>query len=134
MAATANRDGKDAAPSGFRAQLSGAALADLVQLECSARTTRAIRVTSSQGIGYLFFDRGEIVHAVTGDASGEGAAFEILSWHEGTFEPCQLRVPDERSIVASHQHLLLRAAQALDETKNRVVTLPRPVPRPERGE
>ncbi len=134
MAVTADRgDGKETSESGFRAQLSGAALADLVQLECSARTTRAVRVTSSQGIGYLYFRSGEIVHAVTGECSGEAAALEILDWHEGTFEPCQLRVPDEHTIFASCQGLLLRAAQMHDETKNRLVGLPkpRPLPRPQ---
>jgi hypothetical protein len=134
MAATAGRgDRKQGTESGFRAQLSGAALADLVQLECSARSTRAVRVTSNQGIGYLYFRDGEIVHAVTGDESGEAAALEILDWHEGSFEPCQLRVPDENTIFASHQGLLLRAAQRHDETRNRLVGLPKPrtLPRPQ---
>ncbi len=134
MVASADRgDGKETSESGFRAQLSGAALADLVQLECSARTTRVVRVTSNQGVGYLYFRAGEIVHAVTGEASGEAAAIEILDWHEGTFEPCQLRVPNEQTIFTSCQGLLLRAAQVHDETKNRLVGLPkpRPLPRPQ---
>ncbi|HVJ21693.1 MAG TPA: DUF4388 domain-containing protein, partial [Polyangiaceae bacterium] len=122
MAATADRgDGKQGTESGFRAQLSGAALADLVQLECCARTTRVVRVTSSRGIGYLYFHGGEVVHAVTDEATGEAAALEILGWNEGTFEPCQLRVPEEHTIFTNYQGLLLRAAQLHDETANRVV-------------
>ncbi len=136
MAATADRgDGNEGTPSGFRAQLSGAALADLVQLECYARSTRTVRVTSHHGIGYLYFRNGEIVHAVAGDEIGETAAFEILSWPEGTFEPCQLSSPAQPTIVLSHQALLLRAAHAHDEARHKLVSLPKPraVPRPERA-
>ncbi len=137
MAATADKgDGNEGTPSGFRAQLSGAALADLVQLECYARSTRTVRVTSNHGIGYLYFRNGEVVHAVAGDEMGEAAALEILSWSEGTFEPCQLIAPLQPTIQVAHQALLLRAAQAHDEARHKLVSLPkpRPVPRPDRAE
>lgn len=121
MAAMADKqNGSNGTPSGFRAQLSGAALADLVQLEYYARNTRTVRVTSNKGIGYLFFRGGDIVHAVTGEAEGETAAFEILNWREGTFEPCQLTAPPAATISIGAQELLLRAAHAHDESCRKI--------------
>src|SRR5690349_19053490 len=58
MAAATESGNSEATSSGFRAQLNGAALSDLVQLECYARSTRTVRVTSGNGVGYFFFKNG----------------------------------------------------------------------------
>ena len=50
---------------GFRAKLAGVSLWDLVQMECMAGSRLVVLVTGEGGIGYLYFDRGQIVHAVT---------------------------------------------------------------------
>ena len=73
---------------GFRAKLAGVSLWDLVQMECLARSRAVVLVTGEAGIGYLYFDRGLIVHAVTAELSGQQAALEILSWTNGSFQPC----------------------------------------------
>src|SRR5690349_3481164 len=66
--------GRGAPPShGFRANLT-ASLTDLVQLECLARSTQVIRVMSRGDVGYLYFQGGEIVHAMSSTAVGEAAA------------------------------------------------------------
>jgi len=74
--------------SGFRANLHGASLADLVQMECLSGHERVIRISSGTDVGYLFFRGGQIVHAVSRRGIGETAALEILRWNDGTFEPC----------------------------------------------
>ena len=63
---------------GFRAELSGVSLWDLVQMECLAGSRMVVLVTGEAGIGYLYFDRGHIVHAVTTELAGQQAALEIL--------------------------------------------------------
>jgi hypothetical protein len=127
MAAFAN-DSAERPPSGFRANLQGAALADLVQLECLARSNQVFRVTSGHVVGYLFFGAGELVHAIAGDLSGEAAAYEILGWSDGTFEACRLEAPERPSISLPWQALLLQAAQAKDEgARAKLVNFP---PRP----
>ena len=52
---------------GFRAKLAGVGLWDLVQMECLAGSHLVVLVTGEGGIGYLYFDHGQIVHAVTTD-------------------------------------------------------------------
>jgi hypothetical protein len=117
--------------SGFRANLKGASLADLVQLECVSGRECVIRVSSGAEVGYLFFRAGQIVHAVSRRAIGEAAALEILRWNTGSFEPCNAGWPDRDSIASSWQNLLLVAAQQRDESgRHNLVAFPGSRPRP----
>lgn len=114
------------AESGFRANLTGASLSDLVQLECLARTTQVVRVVSGDEVGYLYFQSGDIVHAMSSDAVGEPAALEILGWDRGSFEPCNAGWPSAATISRPWQALLLVAATQRDESRrSTVVDFPR---------
>jgi hypothetical protein len=111
--------------SGFRANLTGASLMDLVQMECLSGREGVIRVSSAGEVGYLFFRSGQIVHAVSRCAIGEAAALEILRWSDGTFEPSNAGWPDRDSITSNWQSLLLRAAQHRDESgRHNLVAFP----------
>ena len=110
---------------GFRANLTGASLADLVQMECLARTTQVVRVISGDDVGYLYFQSGSIVHAMSSSAVGEAAAMEILGWDRGSFEPCNAGWPSAATINKPWQALLMSAATALDEARRKVVDFPR---------
>src|SRR5476649_19582 len=79
---------------GFHVSLEGATLPDFVQMECLAMSTRVFRITSGHRIGYLFFNKGQMIHALNGDHVGEPAALEILKWRDGSVEPCNVGWPD----------------------------------------
>ncbi len=104
-----------ARPSGFQAQIKGATIGDLVQMECLAGSRRVVRVTSGSNVGFLYFRGGEIVHAVARTLSGEAAALDMLSWNEGSFEPAEREWPAKDTIACNWQTLLIRAAQLRDE-------------------
>jgi hypothetical protein len=125
--------GKGSGPSpshGFRANLT-ANLTDLVQMECLARSTQVIRVMSRGDVGYLYFQNGEIVHAMSSSAVGEAAALEILGWQEGSFEPSSAGFSTAPTITKPWQALLMLAVTTRDEAerdKNRrrnIVDFPR---------
>ncbi|HET7541273.1 MAG TPA: DUF4388 domain-containing protein [Polyangiaceae bacterium] len=123
MSLPADRPGID--DDGFRVSLEGATLPDFVQMECLAQSSRVFRVTSGHRIGYLFFDKGQMIHALSGDHVGEPAALEILKWRDGTVEPCNVGWPDAASIHSTWQSLLLLAAQARDESgRHKLVSFP----------
>ena len=103
------------APRGFSAQLRGASLWDLIQMECLARSHRVVQVIGEGGVGYLYFDRGQIVHATTAQRTGEAAALEILDWTNGSFQSCERGWPAQATIRTSHEGLILQAAQLRDE-------------------
>ena len=100
---------------GFSAQLRGASLWDLIQMECLARSHRVVQVVGEGGVGYLYFDRGQIVHATTAQRTGEAAALEILDWTNGSFQSCERGWPTQATIRTSHEGLILQAAQLRDE-------------------
>lgn len=102
---------------GFHAKLEGASLWDLVQMECLARSRLAVEVTGEGGVGYLYFDVGRVVHASTSRHRGQEAAFEILGWTHGTFQPSNRGWPSAPTIDMSHESLLLHAAKRGDELR-----------------
>ena len=105
---------------GFHARLAGVGLWDLVQMECLAGSRACVRVVGEGGVGYLYFARGHIVHAVTAHQVGEAAALDILSWTKGSFQPCDRPWPEAASIATSHEALILQAAKRRDEGSNLV--------------
>jgi hypothetical protein len=102
---------------GFSAQLRGASLWDLIQMECLARSHRVVQVVGEGGVGYLYFDRGQVVHATTAQRTGEAAALEILDWTNGSFQSCERSWPAQATIRTSHEGLILQAAQLRDERR-----------------
>jgi len=110
---------------GFSANLTGAGLPDLVQMECLQNSTLVVRVVSGDDQGYLYFHAGQIVHAMSSSAVGEAAALEILGWNYGSFEPCNAGWPSELTITKPWQALLMSAAAARDEARRKVVDFPR---------
>jgi hypothetical protein len=123
MTLPADRAGID--EDGFRVSLEGATLPDFVQMECLAQSNRVFRVTSGHRIGYLFFNQGQMIHALSGDHVGEPAALEILKWRDGSVEPCNVGWPDAPTIHSTWQSLLLLAAQARDESgRHKLVSFP----------
>jgi hypothetical protein len=111
--------GEEQERNGFRASLDGASLPDLIQMECLSHTEGSFRVISSGKVGYLFFRRGRLEHALVDDRAGEAAALEILEWQRGTFEPCRLDWPETPAIQSGWQNLLISAARAQDELGRR---------------
>ena len=114
-----------ASEEGFSANLRGASLPDLVQMECFGNSTLVVRVVSGNDEGYLYFHAGQIVHAMSAGATGEAAALEILAWNRGSFEPCNAGWPSEFTIVKPWQALLIAAATARDEARRNVLDFPR---------
>lgn len=111
--------------SGFAGRLDGATVADLVQLECAAGRTRAIKVQSQGRTGYLCFEQGQLVHAIAPGAVGDAAVLQILGWQEGAFEPARVRWPATASVRSSWQHLLLVAAHEADErARSKILEFP----------
>lgn len=100
---------------GFDGQLRCASLADLIQLECSTRARNAVSVHSEGREGHLFFDDGQIVHAIANGLEGESAVFELLGWTTGTFGVSSAPWPAAPTVTNTWQQLLLSAAQRRDE-------------------
>lgn len=102
---------------GFNGQLHCASLADLIQLQCSNRARVGVVVRSKTREGQLFFDNGQMVHAVAGRLVGEDAVCDMLEWNTGTFSESNEPFPTKTTITSSWQQVLLMAAQRRDENQ-----------------
>jgi hypothetical protein len=120
---------------GFAARLTGATLFDLVQFECLERSQRIVRVSNGTRVGFLYFRAGNVVHAVQGPDVGEPAVRRMLRWEGGAFESCDGPWPARETIQAAWQGVLMGAAQAEDEERDRTRDknrVPRVLPFPPR--
>jgi len=90
-------------------------LTDLVQIKCLQQRVAALRLRTSNDLGYVFFDREGIVHSHTTRLAGEDAFFEMAGWTEGTFEEIRRATPQERTIHRGWEHLVVKAAMIRDE-------------------
>lgn len=105
------------AQAGFRAHLQGIGLHDLVMLQNLVRASGVFVVLSGDRTGSLHFARGQLLHAETGELTGDAAALEILSWREGEFINSDRTLPEKTTVVASLDALLLRLAREVDELR-----------------
>ncbi len=87
------------------------ALAGLIQKECLAFSTRAVRVAGAEASGRLFIFGGEVVHAEVADLTGEEALFEMLRWATGSFTVTDGVRPMDQTIQRGWRHLLYEAAR-----------------------
>jgi Domain of unknown function (DUF4388) len=74
------------------------------------------KFNSSAAEGRIWFQRGEIVDAATGDLIGKDAFVEMLGWRSGSFEIIATDTLRPRTIFNSYESLLMETAHAQDES------------------
>lgn len=121
-------------PKGFEGVMLAASLNDVIQMECLAMSTRAVRVDRGDRSGRIFFAGGQVVHAEVGALTGEEAFFEITHWTKGAFQIEEgVRAMDE-TITRNWETLLMESAQRHDESATTVTAFPLPAPAPAQTE
>lgn len=101
----------------IRGDLAHFGLFDLAQSLMHGGKTGLLTVTSQEGRhGYLYFDHGEVVHAMDDSyLLGPRAAATIFLWTEGSFEFDSSRHTAERTIRGGTEALILEVARLIDE-------------------
>lgn len=87
-------------------------LPDLIRMECSVKATRAVRIDCGGAKGRIFFARGQVIHAETGELSGESAIAEMLRWTSGEIVVADGVLPAQETIFRPWQSLLLDAKRS----------------------
>ena len=89
---------------------------DLVQLFCL--NGRNVRITlnfdSGKPTGYLYIQRGRVLHAEFGDLKAEEAFHALIHASDSSLALQEWNAPVEQTIQASWEHLLLESARQLD--------------------
>ena len=96
-------------PHAFTGLSGSVSLADLIQMECSVVSTRAVRIDRGTVSGRIYFSCGQVIHAEVGKLTGEAALFELLSWPDGHVVIADGVQPATQTIARHWQRLLLEA-------------------------
>lgn len=89
---------------------------EVVQFKCLSASTTALDFLRPCGrSGRMWFEKGEITHAETGEFRGEAALIEMMLWPSGSIVEVNVPPCEERSIEVPWQSLLMIVAQAADE-------------------
>ncbi len=99
---------------GFQGTIDGIELMDIVQFNGLSRATAALKVTTAEEEGMIFFKDGEVVHAMCDQLSGEEAFFKVISFHGGSLQNIKGVEPPIMSIQKGLESLLFEAALQSD--------------------
>jgi len=99
----------------IKGQLSEMSLPALAQLTCNEGDMARLNVRQGEEEGSLYFEGGNIVHAMLGAQTGEEAVYELLTWEDGEFELESDISPPERTITVGWSGLLLEGMRRIDE-------------------
>jgi len=101
--------------SGFQGTISGIDLFDIVRFNSLSRATAALKVTTGESAGMIFFKDGQVVHAILDQMRGEEAFFTILGFHGGNLKNIKGVETPLVTIFKSLELLLLQATSSADE-------------------
>ncbi len=104
-----------AAQTGFRGVMQQVGLQDVLQMECLARKSSILSVSTGNRRGEVYVCDGEIVHAQSGQLQGEMALYGLLALSGGEFQLLPFSEPAHRTISGQYQFLLMEAARLRDE-------------------
>lgn len=100
---------------GFQGTVDGVDLMDIVQFNGLARATAALKISTANHEGMIFFKNGNVVHAMCDAESGENAFYKMLSFQGGSLQNIRGVEPPVMSIKKSLESLLMEAASRSDE-------------------
>ncbi len=91
-------------------------LADVLQMLSANLKTGVFRVSGPQVAATIWFESGEVRHAVAGSLSGEEAFYAGIASPSGSFSFVeQAEIPPERTITGKTQFLILEGLRKMDE-------------------
>jgi CheY-like chemotaxis protein len=102
---------------GFSGTLRQVGLVDVIQLECIARKSCILEVRDARTVGEIYIESGVIVHAATGELSGDPAFYKLLALVNGEFHLLPFRQPPAQTVQGSWEFLLMESARIRDEAR-----------------
>jgi DNA-binding response OmpR family regulator len=102
----------------FQGTLSDLHFADIIQLKCMSGSTSVLEFTGPRGEkARVFFENGQVRHAVAPGLSGMDAFNEILSWKGGMISEVKGAGSSPKTIDLDWQILLMEGVRKIDETR-----------------
>jgi DNA-binding response OmpR family regulator len=104
----------------FQGTLRDLHVSDIIQLKCMSGATSALEITGPAGEkARVYFDNGQVCHAVCPGCEGVRAFNEIVSWKSGNVSEVAGAKAPPCTIDVDWQFLLMDAVRRIDETSAR---------------
>ena len=104
----------------FQGTLRDLHVSDVIQLKCMSGATSALEITGPAGEkARVYFDNGQVCHAVSPGCEGVRAFNEIVSWKSGNVSEVAGAKTPSSTIAVDWQFLLMDAVRRIDETNAR---------------
>jgi DNA-binding response OmpR family regulator/predicted regulator of Ras-like GTPase activity (Roadblock/LC7/MglB family) len=91
-------------------------LASIVQINCEERNQAQLILNYQGQSAAIYFKDGEMIHAETGEKTGEEAVYELLDWENGSFQLKMGAEPSLRTIDTPWSGILLEGMRRIDES------------------
>jgi hypothetical protein len=99
-----------------RGRIDGISTAGFLQMIETEEKTCTLQVRSGDMTGLLFFQKGRLIGAETGNLKNEAAAIKIINWKQAAIEIQNIGSRRELGIERPLMHILMEAARLQDET------------------
>lgn len=99
--------------------LSGITLSSFLQIIALDRKSCQLRVSTTDKVGHLSFDGGELIDAETGSLIGDPAGLAIVCWEDAIIEIFPARSSVSRTVQMSLTTMLIEGMRQADEKKKR---------------
>ena len=99
----------------MKGNLKDMGIADLIQHTCQDKKTAQLIIEHDGENVEVYFDAGNVIHAVWDDLEGEEVIYRILPWSEGAFDLEVGVASPKKSITRTWTGLLLEGARLQDE-------------------
>ena len=99
----------------FKGTVAGVGLGDVIQIKAMSGVNGALRVKEGENQGILYFDGGQIVHAMCDDMEGEEAFYRIMEFNGGTLDTINVTNFPAQTINLPIEALLMEGVRRIDE-------------------
>jgi predicted regulator of Ras-like GTPase activity (Roadblock/LC7/MglB family) len=95
--------------------LTDMSVTDLIQHNCMEQKTSRLTLKHANQTATVFFQDGNMTHAICGSVQGEEAVYQIIGWEDGEFMLETGITSPENSITQNWSGILLEGVRLLDE-------------------
>ena len=99
----------------FRGTVAGVGLTDVIQIKALSGVNSALRVKEGDRQGIIYFENGQVVHAICDDLEGEEAFYQIMEFTGGLLDSINVTNMPDHTIAVPVGVLLIEGMRRSDE-------------------
>lgn len=96
-------------------QIHGISTASFLQLIDIEEKICTLTIRSKEKLGYLYFNKGDLIAAETGELKGEEAAYNIISWDKSVIEIENVCKKKQKEMDKPLMQILMESSRIMDE-------------------